>query len=233
LHSPFYEQRFFPESYILKAITFLKLCAFDRVNETLDVFKTRFTPAAKELKSLIDSMHGRPDDFYKIVARYEQTTLDKYKAAWPIIDSLMRNDKYTSASPIVENADKEVSKINQFSRMWHGSQLSSDIEKQVKTFKSVVMKTAGEGLYADANRALQYLAELQNQSKLITAELMLGKVDELRAKLHVTTADKKDRFIGGLTPLKVGEKLEYWPFEGEYWKDELGGYVYNIPSRCK
>ena len=32
--------------------------------------------------------------------------------------------------------------------------------------------------------------------------------------------------------LKIDQKLEYWPFEGEYWEDELGGYIFNINSQC-
>ncbi len=62
--------------------------------------------------------------------------------------------------------------------------------------------------------------------------MVLGRVDALRAKLNVGTADPRSKFIGGLLPLKVGQELEYWPFEGEYWEDELGGYVYNIESVC-
>ena len=62
--------------------------------------------------------------------------------------------------------------------------------------------------------------------------MVLGRVDALRAQLKVGTADKKANFIGGLQSLNVTQDLEYWPFEGEYWEDELGGYVYNIESLC-
>jgi hypothetical protein len=32
--------------------------------------------------------------------------------------------------------------------------------------------------------------------------------------------------------LNINQTLEFWPFEGEYWEDELGFYVYNMASRC-
>jgi hypothetical protein len=36
-----------------------------------------------------------------------------------------------------------------------------------------------------------------------------------------------------LQELNINDELEYWPFEpSEYWEDELGYYVYNLPSRC-
>lgn len=62
--------------------------------------------------------------------------------------------------------------------------------------------------------------------------VLLAKVDELRAKLKIGTSDKKAVFIGGMQAFNPRQDLEYWPFEGEYWKDELGGYVYNLGSKC-
>ena len=75
--------------------------------------------------------------------------------------------------------------------------------------------------------------DLARQGKLILAEFMLGNINNLRRKLDLRTVKSPNQFIGGMTPLKIGQRLEYWPFEGEYWEDELGGYVYNLASKCK
>ncbi|MFW5968507.1 MAG: hypothetical protein ACOCV2_13365, partial [Persicimonas sp.] len=32
--------------------------------------------------------------------------------------------------------------------------------------------------------------------------------------------------------LDVEDDEMYWSFDGEYWRDELGSYVYNINSEC-
>ena len=62
---------------------------------------------------------------------------------------------------------------------------------------------------------------------------MLGRVDKLRSLLRVSTAEKKANFIGGMREIARKSELEFWPFEEEYWEDELGGYVYDIVSSCK
>jgi len=31
----------------------------------------------------------------------------------------------------------------------------------------------------------------------------------------------------------VGDDEELWPFQGEYWRDELGSYRYQLGRRCK
>ena len=33
--------------------------------------------------------------------------------------------------------------------------------------------------------------------------------------------------------LVVDEEHVEWPFIGEYWKDELGSYIYDITSKCQ
>ena len=76
------------------------------------------------------------------------------------------------------------------------------------------------------------LLDLSNQTKLIVAEMQLGKLAKLRSKINVGQSYDKVQFIGGMQKLRIGQSLEYWPFEKEYWEDELGFYVYNMKSQC-
>lgn len=78
-----------------------------------------------------------------------------------------------------------------------------------------------------------YLKKLDDQTDYIKVEINLGKLNSLRNALNIkNSSSKSTNFIGGLQELKVGQDLEYWPFQGEYWEDELGGYVYNLESKC-
>ena len=88
-------------------------------------------------------------------------------------------------------------------------------------------------MYKEGASYYAQLLELSNQTKLIVAEMRLGKLQTLRSLISTDRGDKKVQFIGGLQKLKLNETLEYWPFEGEYWEDELGFYVYNLESLCK
>jgi hypothetical protein len=67
---------------------------------------------------------------------------------------------------------------------------------------------------------------------LIVAEMQLGKLANLRSMIKVGDDERKVQFIGGMQKLNINQTLEYWPFEGEYWEDELGFYVYNMASKC-
>ena len=86
------------------------------------------------------------------------------------------------------------------------------------------------------NTAKSYLDELKEmfeQTILIEADSLLQKIARIKKELNIITFKSEEEFIGGMQKLVLGQALEYWPFDGEYWKDDLGGYVYNIPNLCK
>ena len=87
-------------------------------------------------------------------------------------------------------------------------------------------------MYALALEDYRLLVDLSSQTKLIKAEVSLKRLQRLRNIIKAGKANNKVEFIGGLQQLNINQTLEYWPFEGEYWEDELGFYVYNLESSC-
>lgn len=232
LHSPFFNNRFFPESYILQSVTFLRLCRYDRVKESMNLFKSRYSPVLKDIKTLLAKSERHPKKFFRYVYNYRTGSLKDFTHAWAILDALSRTDTYKQAGSTIKNADDEFARLSDSPSSWRVQGLLKELKKFLTKKKIAAINDTGKRLYRQGVGFYKYLVELSNQTRLITAELLLGKVDNLRAKLNIETAPKKGNFIGGMQPLKLNQDLEYWPFEGEYWEDELGGYVFNVPSRC-
>ncbi len=233
LQSPFFENRFFPESYILQAITFLRLCRYSEVKKSLTEFKDRYGPVLADVKSLIDAGKGDPSKFFQDIYDYRSGNLKEYRNAWAILDALSRTDSYREAGTTIKFADSELARLSRAPSKWQSSGLLSELEDFLKKKKVAARNGVGRILFEQGIEFQSYLKELSNQTKLINAEMLLGKVDALRSKLNIeNTAKKTTNFIGGMKALNVGDDLEFWPFEGEYWEDELGGYVYNIGDKC-
>lgn len=232
LHSPFFENRFFPESYILQAITFLRLCRFKQVRASLAKFKGRYKGVFEDLRRMLDTYQSNSKGFFKVVYDYRVGSLNEHKRAFAIIDALSRSDVYKEAGSTIRFADNELGRLSRYSAKWGSSGLQDELQNFLRNKKTAAVKDSGKRLYDKAAGFYAYLKELSDQTNLINAEMVLGRVDALRSKLKVGTADKKANFIGGLSELKIGQDLEFWPFEGEYWEDELGGYVYNLESMC-
>ena len=233
LHSPFFENRFFPESYILQAVTFLRLCRYERVRESVALFKKRYDPVTKDVRLLLERYNDRKRDFFDVVLKYRTGELRQFRRAWAILDALARTDTFKQALLTVRNSNDELEKLDSAPRSWRNAGLLGDLRDFLRKKKAAATADTGVRMFRQGTDFYRYLVDLSEQTRLITAELLLGKVDSLRQKLNIHTEKRKANFIGGMKPLKVGEKLEYWPFEGEYWEDELGGYVFNIDSICK
>jgi tetratricopeptide (TPR) repeat protein len=232
LHSPFFENRFYPESYILQAITFLRLCRFSQVKESMRQFKRRYSPVYGDVKAMLNRYRGDPKGFYKLVYDYKRGRLPRFRKAEEIIKKLSLIDAFKGARDTIRFADREIDKLRRF-RGWRESGLLSTLGSFLKSKKSAAVSNAGRRMFREGATYYRHLLDLSNQTKLIVAEMQLGKLQKLRSLINVGQEDDKVQFIGGLQKLKINETLEYWPFEGEYWEDELGFYVFNMESRCE
>lgn len=232
LHSPFFDNRFFPESFILQAVTYLRLCRYDEVQSSLERFRDRYKPVFKDLGALLSEFKNKRSGLYRLIYEYRNGSLNNYKSAWAILDALSRTDAYKEASTTVRFSDGEIARLSAVSSKWTSSGLTDDLKNFLNKKKQVAISDAAERLYDIAAGDLEYLKTLSDQTKLIQADMYEGRVDAIRRRLNVSQANDRKQFIGGLQPLNVDQQLEYWPFEGEYWEDELGYYVYNIDDRC-
>lgn len=232
LHSPFFENRFFPESYILQSITYLRLCRYDEVQSSLVKFRDRYKPVFKDLGALLSEFKGKKNGLFGLIYDYRNGSLSKFKSAWAILDALSRTDAFKEASVTARIAESEIARLGQVGGKWSSAGLTEDLRDFLGKKKQVAVSDAAGRLYDLAAGNLEYLKTLSDQTKLIQADMYEGKVDAIRRKLNVTQANDRKQFIGGLQPLNVDQQLEYWPFQGEYWEDELGYYVYNIDDRC-
>jgi tetratricopeptide (TPR) repeat protein len=231
LHSPFFVNRFYPESFILQSITFLRMCRYDQVKESMKRFRDRYAPVFGEIKSMLSRFQGNPKDFFRLVYSYKAGELRQFKNAEEIIKKLSLLDSFKGTVDIIRISDRESNRLSGFRGSWNGG-LYSSLNDFLRSKKSSAISRSGRDMLLQASRYYSVLLDLSNQTKFIVAEMQLGKLEKLRSKISVSKADEKVQFIGGMQKLNIGESLEYWPFEQEYWEDELGFYVYNMASKC-
>lgn len=230
IRSPFFKRRFFPEAHILEAVSYIKLCQLNELAAPIKRFQQTYTPMIAQLKSFL-AENAEPSALFDLISSYAKGRYHQHKQILVLIDEVSRSDAYLLNAPVVSALDHEA---NLASKALSGP-LAKEVMAQAKALKAQLVTDSGHRLLSSLKDRLDYLIDLDSQNKLLTAQLLLGKVDVLRNKLATGGEEKSNQqFIGGLAPLKVGEHLEFWPFEdNEFWKDELGGYVYNLASLCK
>lgn len=233
IHSPFFYNRFYPETYILQAITFLRLCRYDQVKASMRLFRDRYQNVFQAIKKMLGRYKGDPRGFYQLVSRYKNAgSLSKYEPAEEIVKKLTMVDSFKGARDTMRFASREMDALAGYSGAWQSSGLIAAIKTFLKGKKGTAVTGAGRDMYRLATTYYATLLGLSNQTKLIVAEMQLGKLASLRAKISAHKQKTSIQFIGGLQQLDINQTLEYWPFNQEYWEDELGFYVFNMASRC-
>ena len=233
--SPFYNNRFYPEAYILQAITFLRLCRYRQVQASQRLFKSTYKPINLSLKRLMQEYADNPKEFFNIIKAYQNGSLSQYEKAWPVLNHLARTNIFKTSFQTIRRAENELAKLSNTPVSWRQVGLEDELGDFLDKKRSAAVLVGGRNLIDITKETLGYLRSLTSQTDFIQLEINLGKISRLRTQLKVAVSlnEEKTRFIGGLQELTIGQALEYWPFQGEYWEDELGGYVFNIDSKCK
>lgn len=233
IHSPFFINRFYPESYILQAYNFLRMCRYNQVKDSIKRFRDRYGNVFRDIRSMLDKNRSDGKGFFRLIYNYRIGSIDGYQAAWAILDKLSRTDVYKEAGDTIRFSDQEIARLSRFGGVWRASGLQDELESFLASKKAVAQADAGRRLYEMARGYYDFLRDLDDQASLIQAEMLEGKLEILRRKINVgNNESKKVEFGGGMQELNVAQRYEYWPFETEYWEDELGYYVYNVDSKC-
>ena len=234
IHSPFFANQFYPETYILQAITFLRLCRIKEAKRSMRLFKQRYNPTFKGIKAMLNRYKSNPKNFFKFVNRYEKSgRMSRFRNAEEVVKKLTKMDAFKGARDIVRFSQREIEALRGYGGRWRSSGLVGELKGFLRGKKGTAVRGAGRRMYQLGTTYYSQLMELSQQTKLIVAEIALGNLDKMREIISDFKAKTKTRFIGGMQPLSLNQSLEYWPFEQEYWEDELGFYVYNLGSRCR
>jgi hypothetical protein len=64
-------------------------------------------------------------------------------------------------------------------------------------------------------------------------EMLNGKKDQVKKNILTTDEKSEDEKQQEDRSFYIQNGYEYWPFQGEYWLDEIGNYYYLGKSRCE
>jgi tetratricopeptide (TPR) repeat protein len=234
IHSPFFSNRFYPETYILNAVTYLRLCRFQALRDQLRKFQERYKPTFADLNNLLKKYQNNPEAYFSLISKYRSTgKMGEYNAATEVVDSVSRSDAFKEAASVARGLEREAAQLRAQGARWEMSGLADVLRTSYEARRKATVRTSGEILFTQTVQQFRYLRDLSDQTRLINLEMLSGRTDQLRQRYNPEQSSSDQTQWGeGMKPLNLKQEIEYWPFEGEYWEDELGGYVYNIDSKC-
>ncbi len=239
LHSEYYENYFYPEVALLRAIVYLYICKIDEVNKVIryydNIYGKMYIKLSKYLKKNKTS-RGDVIEFLTLLKNLNsESEVDKasYKIPYVILRDLNRNLKIKSKSEYYNNIRNEIARVDSIEG-WNGSRIRAVVKNSLLIRKKASLKRLGKALRKEIIKVRNELVDFGDQKELIKFELISSEKEQARKKL-----ERRDSFSKSQDEPKASRfsftknGYEYWPFQGEYWLDEIGNYHYLGASRCE
>ena len=80
------------------------------------------------------------------------------------------------------------------------------------------------------NRIVEELSDLRSKTDAIDIEVSTSEKTD--AQLSLSGVELERKLQADAKKRTPDDEHIYWAFDGEYWRDELGYYLYSINSKC-
>ncbi|MEE2749954.1 MAG: hypothetical protein VX519_00875 [Myxococcota bacterium] len=233
VRSPYYnEDEFLPEADLLRALTFFNLCEYNQVESELLRFEGTIGPMFDELKDFTDKY--RTAEGRKLADQafdtYMESAPNNTTLPTSMFKKFLRNKDFSALVRHLYLMDSEEARIDAQKSVWKnsvGKHLQQVIEKDRQRYK----RRAGLLLLAEMARTSQYLGDLLTQSEIIRFEVVSAQRADYAYKMQ--NPDLLNQFQGLSLDFATSVEFIYWPFNGEFWEDELGYYRYTEQGSCR
>lgn len=223
---------FMPEAEVLRALTFFNLCQYKEVEKELLGFEDRYRPIQAELKDFVKSYSSEEGKQLADQAwdAYFGPGAKESKLPKSFFTRVLASKDLTGVVSRLESLETERAIIEQQKSRWAdtlGKHLLEIMDKDEQRYK----KRAGLLLLTEMARQANYLNDLLTQSEIIRFEV----VDAQRVDYQYKTQNPESiiNYANVTVDFATSVDIIYWPFNGEFWLDELGYYVYTEQATCK
>jgi hypothetical protein len=219
--APIFHYVFNPEIEVLNALTYLKLCLYADASKIAEEFYKKYMEPTRELRLYLKSKSNL-DYFYRMVIDFESSK----RASMPLVEEMLkdivREGTYLEMKQALINLGNEIKKVSSLPNSKFKAEVLNNLKDVLATQKNIIgshTRTRLVGKYADLYRAFEGMS-------YIRLEVLAQK----KARLY--NFDDKTRSRGDVKYIERNDKQYFWDFNGEFWADELGDYVFALGSEC-
>lgn len=236
LHSSFYEDAYIPESLLLRSIVYLYICKYDEMEKVINLFEMQYIPTAHKINNFLNSRAPAEAYFNEIQKAYimKNDPEAKKRLALPynVLKNIAEEGNVRRSYAYIKKLSEERKLIDENPSIKNsalGSYSAKIITNRMKSTKDSI----GDMARAHLMNMKTELKDLTEQASFIRYEMINGKKEMLKKKIagkdlnEVQVDENQDRSF------YIQNGYEYYPFQGEYWLDEVGNYHYLGKQSCE
>jgi tetratricopeptide (TPR) repeat protein len=206
--SPYFDSAFYPEAWVVRAASFFQLCYFDRATATVEEMKRRFEPVQRQARELLNR---EPSSFL-----FDDRILKAVNKG--LLGFLTSDSRFRSLMRAQLALSSEVKALQ---------------GRREQALASSALASVRSRLAQEARRVLtladKQVSDLLAQADLIAIEILQAAANQILGRPPEEQAQVK---IINLGEVDFDEMVQFWPFQSEFWLDELGSYYYGLKSNC-
>jgi hypothetical protein len=126
--------------------------------------------------------------------------------------------------------DEEMARFQQAPATFKASGLGNQVQEVLKIARDLAVEDAGNLARSRYQRNLEELDEHLRNGEKILIDITAAQRNELDQAIAANQVSQQESKIFGI--VKPDEEHMLWPFDGEYWRDELGFYRQVVESAC-
>jgi hypothetical protein len=232
LGAPYFPNSFYPESEVLKAIIYFTNCNYDAATTVVAKFNLRYTPIKDELEKILKNYKGenREDAFFKFLLDVREGKGDIPAQVRPIVEIALSDRQLLRNIDYVKLLEEEEKRFKKSPADFQSSGLGLEVSDALKLARDLAVRQAGELALGRYQRYVDELNEHLRNGEKILIDITAAQRNLLDEKLQTNQVSKAEAKIFGV--VKPDEEHVIWPFNGEYWRDELGYYRQVVESAC-
>ncbi len=223
---PFFEDEYFPEGRLLRVYALFLMCKFPEASKEIDRFRELYTPKQATLDALA---RRSPQDLFEQMALAVEPPGENAPASelpeW-FTFRFRHDDRFADSLNAVHHADDELGRLahvrshpfSEKAARWVEERKAEIIRQEGRRIADRVaaMKAQLDGMLGDIEMAK--LDMMQFETRLYERASVTGKAPEARRMVT--------------RKFRVKPNQRWWPWEGEYWADEVGYYRVTAKPEC-
>jgi tetratricopeptide (TPR) repeat protein len=230
LNAPFFENEFFPESLIVKSVIYFYNCMYDRAGEALEEFAASYPSLKKDIDELL-AKHTNNAEFAEFTKQIRAGTAGLPDRVERASRGVLQDRTLLKQVSYVDELDRELKQVESAEPAWKGTAIAGAILQDLTLQKSLAQNEVGAQARTRLKRLSDEIAELDTQRLKIEIDILSAQKGQLTSEIMSEQETKPN--VQQPKTIVVDDEHEYWPFTGEYWKDELGYYRVRIASQCR
>ncbi len=227
LNSPYFEEQYFPESRVLQAVTLFTNCRYEDAIVVVDQFVREYDDLRKELNSQM-AQNEDPADFYYWLAALSVKGKGFSKKLKRIFNMALADKKLYRLFSFIVALDREEALLENMRQAAVQKDLADRLLGELVTYRELAIGETGEQARSRLDQKRRELQRLISQAMKVKFEAL----NALKEIIEGTRGAAKQTAEATPWALKHDDEHLAWPFEGEYWKDELDSYLFRVENIC-